>query len=380
MYCTTANPTKAELKSHYTEEFFRSAQEKDSGETIYVELRWVVLYSNSEQKVPIERIRSCHQTLNDIYGGRNTDELAKVPNTLHNPWQPKIGLPNIQFLPLDSSKVTAEYIVTNSPLNATSPVNDAAQRGKQIKGVLNIYVGNSGSGGILGQAELSSNIVYILHSAVGGVAVNGTLGSYHLGKTLAHEIGHALSLPHTFSDDVCDGDKPFIDIPESIRPNFQTQFVQQGGVWELVGDNRDKDRKNNFATKLSCLYFESQGGSVEAPNDMGCNIMDYGDDNVSVMFSKGQVALMRAFLQNPEVNTMIELKTADTTVTAATTTTTTSENDLTEPSSDPVVETSYVWLYVLVAVLGCLFLGGMIWLYYHYHRNPTRTRSTSMVL
>lgn len=372
MYCITHNPSKQQLRQKYNEEFFRTAEKNDTGGTMYVQTRYVVLYANAEQKVPLARIQDCHKTINRIYAGQNTAELAKVPNTTYNPWKPLIGTPNIQFLPLDSSKVTAEYISSSSPLNGSSPVSDAAQRGKRINGVLNIYIGNSGSGGILGQAEIGNNVVYVLHSAVGGDIVNGTLDSYNLGKTLAHEIGHALSLPHTFTDDVCDGVRPFPDIPESIRPNFATRWVSlPDGTYDLADDNRYNDRASNFENKSSCLHFESKGGTVFAPNDMGCNIMDYGDDTISVMFSKSQALMMRSFL-NSEDNTSLALKMADET---------TIPTD--ETAAEPVTTTlapapmNLTWVYALSAVIGVLVLAALLYYFMVYRHQGRRSSALS---
>lgn len=358
-YCNTLQPSKHDLRTVYNEEFFRNAEAKDSGETLYVQVRWVVLYQNDQQKIDIRRIQDCHKALNMIYAGENVSELEMVPNTTNNPWKPLIGNPNIQFLPLDSTKVTAEYIATSSTLDGTSPVTDAAARGKRVNGVLNIYVGNSGSGGILGQAELSNNVVYVLYSSVGGFEVRGSLDGYDLGKTLAHEVGHALSLPHVFSDDVCDGDKPYPDIPESIRPNFTTELTQtSNGAWEQINDNRDRDRKNNFATNSSCLKYESKNGTQTAPNDMGINIMDYGKDSVSIMFSKSQATMMRAFLTS-EQNTMLALKTADAEPASY-------EVTATEAAVDSATKaaTTALWVYILVGVLGGLLLIGLGWFLY----------------
>lgn len=306
-YCNTRSPDWGTFRAKFNKEFFEKAEAADSGETLYIDTRWVVLYANEEQKIPADRVQNCLKMLNLIFGGQNTEELAKVPNTTRNPWQPRVGNPNIQFLPLDESTLNVEYQSISGTLSGSVPVDDAANQGGRVNGVLNIYIGSSGHGSILGQAELGSNIVYALYSAVGGYDIKGTLPGYDLGKTVAHEVGHALDLVHTFTDTACDGYSPYLDVPESVRPNFTTElFEVSPGVWDQKDDNRYKDRANG--TQLSCLHVEPDPNT--APNDMGINIMDYGDDVVSIIFSQNQALMMRNYLQSDD-NSTIELKSAD---------------------------------------------------------------------
>jgi hypothetical protein len=72
----------------------------------------------------------------------------------------------------------------------------------------------------------------------------GSFPGYAFGKTLVHEVGHALSLPHTFADDACDNSVLFPDIPEQINPNFDTVLT----IDEVTGDNRQSRRQ-------AALYF-----------------------------------------------------------------------------------------------------------------------------
>ncbi len=368
-YCTTAPPDWQAFRAKYNREFWRAYEGKDSGETLYIDTRWVVLYSSEDQKVPLERIQDCLRALNSVYSGQNTEDLAKVPNTQRNPWRPVIGTPNIQFLPLDPSTLTVEYKHISGPLSGSNPVADAASKGGRNDGVLNIYISSTGGGSILGQAEIKSNIVYALYSTIGGFTVPGELAEYNMGKTVAHEVGHALGLVHTFSDSKCDGFSPFLDVPEQINPNFDTQvFETSPGVWDQKDDNRYKDRENG--SSLSCLSIQSDPNT--APNEMGINIMDYGVDPVSLMFTVNQADMMREYLQSSE-NTTLALKSAtDVSGSSGTTTTTTTgatSSDTT--TTDSGLSTTAI---VLISVFGGL--AALLLIYLAYRHGGWNNRAT----
>jgi len=369
MYCNAVHDWKGYHEKH-DEKFWREAAERDTSQPIFVDTRWVVLYSSEDQKVPIERIRDCLDMLNTVYSGANKDELAMVPNTARNPWQPRIGVPNIQFLPLDSSTLQVEYRQVSGFLDPTNPVQDAAAKGDVTPDVLNIYLGACGQGCILGQAEIRSNVVYAMYSTIGGYNVPGAMPGYDLGKTVAHEVGHALGLVHTFADTVCDGQKPYSDVPEQIRPNFDTALTQLGdGTYDQINDNRYKDRINN--THLSCLHTE--GDPDAADNEMGVNIMDYGNDRVSLMFTQNQVQLMRHYLEGPD-NTTLKLQTADATSISAGTATDKTNTQQVAPLPSPT--TSDGGMSTTVIVIICVFSGlvaiVLIWLVYKFrYSKPT---------
>lgn len=392
MYCNTAAPDWKDFRAKYNREYFERAENKDDGETLYVDTRWVVLYANEDQKIPIERIQDCLKMLNMIFSGKNTDELAKVPDTKYNPWKDRVGNPNIQFLPLDESTLQVEYKSVSGNLDGKAPVDDASKKGGVVDGVLNIYLGSSGKSSILGQAQLSHNIVYALYSAIGGYTKKGTLPGYDLGKTVAHEVGHALSLVHTFSDTSCDGFSPYTDVPETIRPNFNTELFELApGVWDQRGDNRYNDRLNG--TQVSCLHTEPDPSN--APNDMGINIMDYGDDEVSIIFSQNQALMMREYLKSSD-NTTLQLKSADDQSISAggssgsgadnTTSSGTSSGSGggTELSSTSTTNGINIAVIVVVSVFGVLVFVLIVWIMYRFYprssASHTRKKLSSQYL
>lgn len=302
-YCTTPNPDWKKFHQTFNAEYYRTANNRDDKSILYIQTRYVVLYCDNNQKLPLCQIKAAHTILNTAFSATNTSELSKVPDSSMYPWRRLIGNPNVQFLPIQSDRLTAEYInISVESLDNNRPVDDAFRIAGVTSKVLNIYIGNT-SNNVLGQSTLGSNVVYVCYKTLGNEMYPGEIPAYALSKTLVHEVGHALSLPHTFSDNVCDHSAVFPDVPEQIAPNYDTILYQSPeGDWNCSGDNRDQDR--NTGSRYSCLHMELDPS--RAPNEMGINYMDYGEDKVSVMFTKSQATMMRAYLQGQE-NTTLEL-------------------------------------------------------------------------
>ena len=348
-YCSTASPNLNEFRKKYTNEFLAKAHTDDNNDTLYISTRYVVIYNDDAQKLDLKRIQAGHQVLNKAFSKSNTEELDKVPDTKYYPWRPLIGDPNIQFLPINSSKLEVEYVYTSKKyLHSKTPLEDAASVAGVEDGVMNIYIGNC-SDETLGQAILKSNTVFVLYSSIGGPDLTGLLPEYNLSKTLIHEVGHALSLPHTFSDDACDHTKVFQDVPEQVSPNYLTELFNNDGEWDCIGDNRHNDRVNK--TNTSCLSIQTDPDA--SPNEMGINYMDYGIDHVSIMFTKHQSTMMRTFLKSTE-NTSLKFTTDE----AIPYTSTTSENTHLSPTSeekwyytDNSLSSSAVLMMIFIVVL-----------------------------
>lgn len=301
-YCSAhnVNPT-AESVAKFSRSFFNKAEQNDTGDTIYINVRWVMMWTNNNNQVDISKIRSAHKALNEVFSAQNTSELDMLPTASITPWNTLIGNPNIVFLPQDSSKVYAEYLQISNEFSSTNPLEDAVSKGKRVDGVLNLYIGPS-SGGILGQAELNSNVCYNLYSSIGSRDDPGVLSNYGFGKTVFHEIGHALGLQHPFTDTTCDNIKQADDIPEQLNPNGSAYLTSDGnGGYRQIGDNRYNDRLND--TNDSCI-----GISADTQfNEMATNLMDYGVDDIAIHFTPDQVTIMREFLQDSTENTSLTL-------------------------------------------------------------------------
>jgi hypothetical protein len=284
-YCRTASPDWSTFKRSHPASWFRSVE--DDGSPIKIGIRFAVI---GLPTFPESRVGRALGVLNRAFSNENSGELERIPDTERYPWRRVLGNANIRFVRSGPTEHFAE-----AREEASGPVDLAAATAGVRAGVLNVYIAEFAKWKtILGQAQLGSNVVYVLASTLGDESAPGALQRYGLSKTLVHETGHALSLPHTFSDDACDYRSVFPDVPEQVTPNFDTElFVGPDGRWECRGDHRWRARHNS-AVKGSCLSLYG----ADSPNEMGVNYMDYGDDSVSIMFTRSQAAMMRYFARS----------------------------------------------------------------------------------
>lgn len=341
-YCSTAPPDWRAFRQKYNRQWFSQAAVTD--DLLYVMTRYVVLYQTT--KIDVARVRACHYGLNLAFEGKNTDDNAKIPNTTRYPWTPLVGIPNILFLPINADDLQVSFIQISQ--SSISNVDEAASLGGIVDGVLNIYIAPV-AGSLLGQAgDLGSNILVVEADAVGFRDHPGTLANYDQGKVLIHEVGHCLGLSHIFADTACDNVPAFPDTPEQVTPNFYTElFETSPGVWDCKNDNRYLDRIEYKGR--SCLLETND----PTPNEMGVNFMDYGKDDVSILFTQSQATIIRAWLQGNDNDKLTVYSSPDVTPTIAVVDSTTSS------TSDPLL-----WVYIMVPIaiiLGIVVIGFFVY-------------------
>jgi hypothetical protein len=142
---------------------------------------------------------------------------------------------------------------------------------------LNIWVCNLGSS-LLGYAQFpggaaATDGVVVLYTSVGSMlSPNPGGGSYDIGRTATHEVGHWLNMRHIWADDggACSG--------------------AGAGTGDLVGDTPDQG-DNNYGCPTYPLLDACQ---TAAPGVMFMNYMDYVDDACMNMFTAGQATRMGA--------------------------------------------------------------------------------------
>jgi len=154
-----------------------------------------------------------------------------------------------------NGSTVSQSVIENTIKPATSWLNT---------NYLNMWVGNV-TGGVLGYAYFPNTVpanrdgVVVLTEAFGRPSTSGT---YNLGRTATHEVGHWLALDHVWGGG-CGSDDGIADTPDSDSPYY------------------------------GCPNFpQSSCGS----SDMFMNYMDYVNDNCMNAFTLGQKAVMTAVL------------------------------------------------------------------------------------
>ncbi|WP_433367290.1 M43 family zinc metalloprotease [Actinoplanes sp. CA-142083] len=231
-----------------------------------------VVWKTAAQNISDAQIQSQIDVLNHDFRATNTD-VGTVPGVFAN----LVADCRIEF-----------FLATTDPSGAptngitrTATTVDSFTHDDKIKRAatgghdawpadkyLNIWTGRL-SGGLLGYAQFpggpaGTDGVVILQSAFGNIGT--ATPPFHLGRTATHEIGHFLNLFHIWGDDGtgCGGTDEVDDTPN------------QGGANTGVPT----------FPHVTCN---------NGPNgDLFMNYMDYVDDPVMVMFTKGQAARMEA--------------------------------------------------------------------------------------
>jgi hypothetical protein len=335
---------------------------------IYIGVYYTILYRSESENISLERLQDQHYTLNLCMTKANRD-VAYVPSSGNYNFSAVVGNANIIALPTDAAELAeVTHIRRIQVSSAFNGVNDALDwletngHSPTVDGKLNIII--APLNGILGQApQLITNVCICDTSTVGGFDVTGTLSGYDLGKTLVHEVGHCLGLPHTF-DQNC-STFVFSDIPPQYHPNSDFELYDSGnGVYDGRKCNRFKDCKvfhegdTNYVVSgrngiYSCFtcHDQAQGTCTSCATttyEQAMNYMDYSRDAHIVMFSTQQSLYMRQVMMSGD--TGIDLLDADGNVTK----TAKRGNGL-------------AWYIIVAIVIGCLlflFLGGYI--YQHY--------------
>lgn len=309
----------------------------ESTDLIHIDVVYWILHRNESENLPLAVLQSQHQMLNSCYNATNLN-LAKVPDTGHYNFKSVVGNAGIVFLPSNHETLTEEQHVKRFAVNKTfdgydSMVAEVTGELKQEFATNKLHIVCAPlSGSILGEAIVFGNITVCEVTAVGGHIVAGSASGYTLGITVVHEVGHCLGLPHVFRGEGNCSDtnifapslpNPFTDIPLQIHPNEEFMLTNQGGIWTGSMCNRDRDchvyrgdtagyeyaPNTERLQPYSCMGCDS---AIEptCPNpgccpdkcdgaatyEMGCNFLDYGVDDVLVMFSATQCQWMREVL------------------------------------------------------------------------------------
>jgi Pregnancy-associated plasma protein-A/FG-GAP-like repeat len=281
------------------EQFARLARTAPSTRTGQVHIPVVVhvIYSggeNSPQKILDAQIHEQIRVLNEDYNSQNAD-LSKLREEFKN----LIGNPNIRFFlaardPEGKPTTGIRKEPTRIALFGDDPnqldqrmkfKNQGGDDGWPADEYLNIWVCNLD--GLLGYAtfpgmgSIKEDGVVIDYRAfgVGGSAAD----PFNLGRTATHEVGHWLNLRHIWGDDQ--------NLARPGSENFPNLVCSRGDFVD--------DTPNCAGPNFNKPEFPSPSCGNKPNGDLFYNYMDYCDDDICIMFTKGQVERMNATLAGP---------------------------------------------------------------------------------
>ncbi len=234
----------------------------------------------------VAQIQAQIDILNEDFSAQNAN-FNQTPSQ----WTSVIGNPDIQFCLANvdpggnpSNGITRHNLTVTGTNTNNSNIEDEIK--PQTTWNANIYYniwtlpipGTTANGGTVGYAYLPSN--FAIGSDFDGSVIDwrwfGAPGFSQSGyKTLTHETGHYLGLPHTFNETDCNGDDNIDD-----TPNISAATASL--IPSLSCSN------NNFPT----------GPSSCGNEHMYVNYMDYvNSDYCYTSFTAGQIAVMRGVLE-----------------------------------------------------------------------------------
>lgn len=273
-----ADPGAAERNQMLRE--FRKRFEQGFGERILntngtvvyrIPIVFHIIHMYGSENISKAQVLDAMDILNQSFQKLNNDTGQVIPL-----FQPIFANAQIEFvLPsLDPAGNCTDGITrTYSPLTADAGDNVKSLVGWPADRYLNIWVVRNIASGAAGYAYypgISASIdgIVILHDYVGGIGTSN--GSNYSERSLAHEVGHWLDLPHTWGSTNYPGDPSNCNIDDGI------------------GDTPNTIGVGNF----SCNTAQSTCGAIDNVQ----NYMDYA--SCHYMFTEGQKAAMHATLNS----------------------------------------------------------------------------------
>lgn len=230
-----------------------------------------VIYSDNSNNIPEEQIHDAMRIINEDYNKENSDTINVIPE-----FQSIIADMGIQFklANLDPSGECTKGI-TRTYSNLT---HDAGENVKDLirwdpSMYLNIWVVEDLSNGAGGYSyypgsapnnDLNAGIV-ISNSQFGSIGTSN--GGNFSSRSLTHEIGHYLNLPHTWG---------------GTNDNFLSE--------NCSSDDNIDDTPNTIGSNLGCDLDQTTCGSLDNVQ----NYMDYS--SCAIMYTEGQKVRVRAAL------------------------------------------------------------------------------------
>lgn len=297
-------------KTHVPEDYAhqRNLQSNilDPGAYLYLKVKYFIIYNNQDQNISLQNVRAQHIAMNRDFDTQNPD-IVRVPNSGNYNYASVVGRAKIRFFPLlaDDILENSEYIeriqTNNKFFSGLGDVEEfVREKGFDLQtGYLHVYICAFSYADLLGEAVMFTASTAVNYRTVGSPQYMGDplLVNYNQGRTLTHEVGHVLGLPHTFSDNgTCTLTPEFSDIPVQKNRNVDAYITNINGTYSGTLDNHFRDCNRPIYDKPGKDPPYSCSNDCGSDYEMFFNFMDYGNDNNSIMFSETQIQRMRHYL------------------------------------------------------------------------------------
>lgn len=357
---------------------------------LYVRVVYVV--DDDVEGVDLDRIRAQHAHLNKMFHNTDMDYPHEMPRNPKHDFRAAKSNANVYFRGwciCDEGEARVYRMPLPYALRLGVRGIDRVRVEDQLSKLSDFHLERNSyllvvianlADGLLGNAYLFEPYCVIDARTVGApgyptlVPSSDPMEVYGHGSTLVHEVGHCFGLPHVFNEDgTCTGfgrswNSDFGDIPSQRLPNFTGSVVEDGSstsVFVGEGDNRSLFCRGRVAAAgftNTCLSSPGDCDDDAIPYEQFMNIMDYGDDFASLMFSDTQARFMRNTLEN-DLSEVLETRTADQTEDLSTIGLTAEEVEEIKDTADNVLEISEsqssngsMWWVILVVVIVLLLL------------------------
>jgi hypothetical protein len=263
----------AALRS-FRSEFLKQANRSIStaGTVIYkIPVVFHVIHTYGTENISKAQILDAVDIMNKSFQKLNPDTGMVIPlfQPIFADCQIELVLPNVDPFGNCTDGITRTY----SPLTASASDNVKALVGWPSNKYFNIWVVKNIESGAAGYAYypgISAAIdgVVIRHDYVGGIGTSS--GSNYTERSLTHEVGHWLDLPHTWGS--------------TNSPGIASNCNSDDGI---------SDTPNTIGTSdFSCNTAQSTCGAIDNVQ----NYMDYA--SCHYMFTEGQKMAMHAALNS----------------------------------------------------------------------------------
>jgi PKD repeat protein len=232
-----------------------------------------IIHANGGENIDRSQVVDAIRVLNLDFSKTNSDTSDII-----SPFQPIIGKPNIEFrlAKLDpNGRCTDGITRTYTPLTASADDNVKALVRWDPSRYLNIWVVRTISFGAGGYAyypctsPLVDGIV-VLFTQFGSIGPSS--GSNFAARTLTHEVGHYLDLPHTWGNSNSPGaasncgiDDGIADTPNTVGVSNQTCNTNFQSCGQL-------SNVQNYMDYSSCgkMFTAGQAAAMQAALQMSC--------------------------------------------------------------------------------------------------------------